>query len=385
MGQGGAGEDQRIPASELRHAHHCLVRLQKTLTEATEAGADRASDGFEHGLDAMISAVDLELDEFQSLRAPGAAIDMDALTRLNIVSSGFLDLKSGLLERAMATTSLGAHELWSSANLYRHLNLFEASVEGDSARPWIEALLFRTAAMLLQDDRRISLTVPASLPSRTAVDPFCLASFPGYIAAVVDKHCAGAIQTNPTYEVLKFHARSVVFILEAKLRPGDLNAAIHNAVCELKKVIRGALTDGHKWIFLLLTFNATGEGAAYNHSGVCGRRLCKKVIRGALTDGHKWIFLLLTFNATGEGAAYKDSGVVKLHRTFGPDIDAVVSAPSADVIAGILLHWITNGFSDVGADDWFEEYRIALKGCVSSQGDIGRQGRYLAHRAVVES
>jgi hypothetical protein len=53
---------------------------------------------------------------------------MDALTRLNIVSSGFLDLKSGLLERAVATTSLGAHELWSSANLYRHLNLFEASV-----------------------------------------------------------------------------------------------------------------------------------------------------------------------------------------------------------------------------------------------------------------
>ncbi|KAF8171152.1 hypothetical protein BJ912DRAFT_1082497 [Pholiota molesta] len=322
MGQRDSGEDQRIPASELRHAHHCLVRLQKTLTEATEAGADRASDGFGHGLDAMISAVELELDEFQSLRAPGAAIDMDALTRLNIASSGFLQLKSGLLERAVATASLGAHELWSSANLYRHLNSFEASVEGDSARQWIEALLFRAAAMLLQDDRHMCLTVPASLPSRTAVDPFCLASFPGYIAAVVDKHCAGAIQTNPTYEVLKLYARSAVFILEAKLRPGDLNAAIHNAVCELY---------------------------------VCGRRLCKKVIRGALTDGHKWIFLLLTFNATGEGAAYKDSGVVKLHRTFGPDIDAVVSAPSADVIAGILLHWITNGFSDVGADDWFEE------------------------------
>jgi hypothetical protein len=65
MGQRDSGEDQRIPASELRHAHHCLVRLQKTLTEATEAGADRASDGFGHGLDAMISAVELELDEFQ--------------------------------------------------------------------------------------------------------------------------------------------------------------------------------------------------------------------------------------------------------------------------------------------------------------------------------
>ncbi|KAF8175118.1 hypothetical protein BJ912DRAFT_38563 [Pholiota molesta] len=325
MGHGGAEEDRpsgQIPASELRHAYHCLVRLKETLADARAADADGAADGFEHALDAMLSAVELELDEFQSLRAPGAAIDMDALTRLNIVSSGFLDLKSGLLERAVATASLGAHELWSSANLYRHLNSFEASVEGDSARQWIEALLFRTAAMLLQDDRHMCLTVPASLPSGTAVSPFYLASFPGYIAAVVDKHCEGAIQTNPTYEVLKLYARSAVFILEAKLRPGDLNAAIHNAVCELY---------------------------------VCGRRLCKKVIRGALTDGHKWIFLLLTFNATGEGAAYKDSGVVKLHRTFGPDVKPVVPAPSADILAGILLHWITNGFSDVGADDWFEE------------------------------
>jgi hypothetical protein len=47
--------------------------------------------------------------------------------------------------------------------------------------------------MLLQDDRHMCLTVPASLPSCTAVDPFCLASFPGYIAAVVDKHCAGKL------------------------------------------------------------------------------------------------------------------------------------------------------------------------------------------------
>jgi hypothetical protein len=68
MGQGGSGEDHpkgQIPASELCHAYHCLVRLKKTLAEAREAGEDGASDSFEYGLDAMISSVELELDGFQ--------------------------------------------------------------------------------------------------------------------------------------------------------------------------------------------------------------------------------------------------------------------------------------------------------------------------------
>jgi hypothetical protein len=78
----------------------------------------------------------------KSLSASGTAIDMDALTRLNIVSSGFLHLKSDFLERAVASTSLGANELWSSANLYRHLNLFEAFVVCSSLRLRSLGILF---------------------------------------------------------------------------------------------------------------------------------------------------------------------------------------------------------------------------------------------------
>jgi hypothetical protein len=65
---------------------------------------------------------------------------------------------------------------------------------------------------------------------------------------------------------------------------------------------------------------------------------------------------VLKLNDTGEGASYRDSGVVKLYRTFGPDVEQVILAPSADVIAGILLYWVRlvllhgeEGFADCGS------------------------------------
>jgi hypothetical protein len=46
-------------------------------------------------------------------------------TELKITFTGFIDLKPNYEERLAVATSLGVDELWSSANLYRHLLLLE--------------------------------------------------------------------------------------------------------------------------------------------------------------------------------------------------------------------------------------------------------------------
>lgn len=66
-----------------------------------------------------------------------------------------------------------------------------------------------------------------------------------------------------------------------------------------------------------------------------------KVIRGALTNGRDWIFLLLKFNDNYDGASYTHSGVIRLTRNRGPNGTDIILEPSADVIAGILLHWVS--------------------------------------------
>ena len=54
---------------------------------------------------------------------------METLDKLKItLTSGFMDLKPNLKERIEATTFLGENELWSSQNLYRHLDLLENHV-----------------------------------------------------------------------------------------------------------------------------------------------------------------------------------------------------------------------------------------------------------------
>jgi hypothetical protein len=69
----------------------------------------------------------------------------------------------------------------------------------------------------------------------------------------------------------------------------------------------------------------------------------KKVLRGTLTNGHEWMFILLKFNDGYEGATYRHSDVVGLYDQLTIDSDPinVIPEPSADVIAGILLYWVS--------------------------------------------
>jgi len=80
----------------------------------------------------------------------------------------------------------------------------------------------------------------------------------------------------------------------------------------------------------------------------CATRINQKTIRGALSNGRTWIFLILTFNDDAPGGLYCDSEPIDL-KMFGDTI----GHESADLIAGILSHWIAHAYEELQDDDWF--------------------------------
>lgn len=70
--------------------------------------------------------------------------------------------------------------------------------------------------------------------------------------------------------------------------------------------------------------------------------LRKKVLRGALTNGRDWIFLLITLTDDYDGASYKQSAVVRLRTTESLDGQLVNPGPWPDLIAAILSYWVSS-------------------------------------------
>jgi hypothetical protein len=60
-----------------------------------------------------------------------------------------------------------------------------------------------------------------------------------------------------------------------------------------------------------------------------------------LTNGRDWIFLLIKFTDDYDGAFYKQSVMVQLKTAEDPDGQLVIPGPSPDLIAAILLHWVS--------------------------------------------
>jgi len=88
--------------------------------------------------------------------------------------------------------------------------------------------------------------------------------------------------------------------------------------------------------------------------------LRKKVLRGVLTNGRAWIFLIIKFNDNYEGASYKQSFVVQLRTA--ENIDGQIPGPWPDLIAGILSHWVSLMLICVMESliDWDHRFKIAL-------------------------
>jgi len=69
--------------------------------------------------------------------------------------------------------------------------------------------------------------------------------------------------------------------------------------------------------------------------------LRKKVLRGALTNGRDWIFLLVKLDDAYDGVSYKQSSVVQFWTTGSLDGQVVIPEPWPDLITGILAYWVS--------------------------------------------
>ena len=62
------------------------------------------------------------------------------------------------------------------------------------------------------------------------------------------------------------------------------------------------------------------------------------MIRGALTNGHEWIFFLLKLNDDGNGGKYFQSkGIPLMTASRGEEM---VSRETSSLIAAIIAHWV---------------------------------------------
>ncbi|KAI0744076.1 hypothetical protein C8Q80DRAFT_1184879 [Daedaleopsis nitida] len=79
------------------------------------------------------------------------------------------------------------------------------------------------------------------------------------------------------------------------------------------------------------------------------RQLQQSHIRGALTNGYKWWFIVVDIDADGGGASYRFSDPIRW--TVGNW--GAVNTPTPTIIAGILAAWIQSSFQEFKGDEWF--------------------------------
>ncbi|KAI0801379.1 hypothetical protein C8Q74DRAFT_1364988 [Fomes fomentarius] len=223
----------------------------------------------------------------------------DHLTKLRISLDGFLELKTDLASHLAKNDTLGADGLWSADMLYRHLQYLEG-LNAAAARLWINAFFYRVASMT-PNGKKMVLSVAQNIPSAILSDE----SPP--VSGII--HHWAAIATSP---------------LQAKAKGPDqrLKSHVPQAVCEMYR---------------------------------CARTVGKTRIRGVLTNGRGWIFLVLTLNSDG-GGTYLQSDEVSPHDLHADT--AVLSRVSVSVVSSIIADWMTHSHEDLGADDAYFTPRV---------------------------
>ncbi|KAH9080448.1 hypothetical protein EDB83DRAFT_2339451 [Lactarius deliciosus] len=237
----------------------------------------------------------------------------DDLKRLNVIpdNTPLLVLKPNHKDRAVATRCLGEDKLWSSSTFHQHLEFLKGLVTYQNeanARVWIDAFLFRVSAMV-QSEKCTVLDL-----EQTVVQSAAPVAFSGSADHAESKYRARIFLSFPTLENLRTMTPSIFFITEVKvisLTPGE---HISQAIGEMYS---------------------------------CLERMVQGTLRGALTNGLEWIFLVVVRNPDGNGAKYKRSVPVM----FDPP---QIGDMWPDLVAGILSHWVENSSTHTESDDWFE-------------------------------
>ncbi|KAF8966663.1 hypothetical protein BDZ97DRAFT_1657425, partial [Flammula alnicola] len=236
-----------------------------------------------------------------------------------------LSLKDDVAERVNAARLAGADHFMSSMNMHKFLDMLLCLVARPSeasSRTWVDAFLYRASAML-PPAKRMVLNVEysvsqVSVPTASGSEVI-LVGFIDYTVVVTnDVKTARYFLNHPGVRNLAQQIESVLgfFVVEAKDRDVKLDDHVpqaNAAATKLKKThIRGTLTNGYEWLFLVLNVNSNGKGASYRISD------------------------------RSYSAAPQETGV-----------NMVIPDMPPDMIAGILASWIEHGCEDLLEDDWF--------------------------------
>ncbi|KIL59052.1 hypothetical protein M378DRAFT_180985 [Amanita muscaria Koide BX008] len=311
---------------ELQLAYNAVFKLKETFSYVESVNPEGAlvpNDDFDQRVLEILAIFEARMKVPQSLSFSN--VDNDNLSKLNITFAGSISLKSDLDERIATTSSLKEDDLWSSNNLYRQLNVLESLVARSTeagARAWIDAFFFRATAML-SSDKRMVLTMEYAVPS-VNIGPSNrnISGLIDYAAIVANKKDARIFRQDSRLLTIKRNMgdSTGLFVVQAKLH--DPANHIPQAVAEFF---------------------------------ACAKHLDKQVVRGALTNGREWIFLLVKLNDDRNGASFMQSDIIHLNtQQEGLSGPQVMIRPFPDLIAGILSHWMQNSLVELASDDWFE-------------------------------
>ncbi|KAL0947828.1 hypothetical protein HGRIS_013895 [Hohenbuehelia grisea] len=209
----------------------------------------------------------------------------------------------------------GEDPLWSHDTLYRQLCLLQSSVARTeaSARTFIDSIFYRAAAILSSrssDGKRVVLGLALPIEATVGNDEATLKGFVDYAIFYTRNERALSFMRDPLLSKIRLHSDSVFVSLGHQL-PQSL-----------------------------------GEMYA------CSSAVNKKIIRGALTNGHSWIFLLLKVHPNGQGGTYSVSQEISI-MTPGPDYVLEVNSNACAQVSVVLASWIEKSFDDLDSSEWF--------------------------------
>ncbi|KAJ2919592.1 hypothetical protein MD484_g805, partial [Candolleomyces efflorescens] len=316
---------------DLFEAIHTLEGLERLSQEEQGSADSVVSDKIRDLIATLRAKADLQ----EPLTYSFSNIDFDFLDeQLHIVPGDTLVRRGNHAARAVESAAQGGTAYMTSEDLYRHLDMLENLVpksNGTGARLWIDAILFRVKAML-PNNKNMLLNVKQHIPSVgipvPGQAPFKLGgTMVDYAVLSTDSRKHESFIQTSQIQYVKHQNPNGLFITEAKHDSGvPLSQQVPQAVAELY------------------------TSAKY---------LTKRISRGALTNGHEWIFIILYLNedGVGIGGTYAASPPIKIQ--VSESYPFRVLSPGPDIVAGILAYWVClislsfPDFDDLDQNDWF--------------------------------
>ncbi|KAG5640967.1 hypothetical protein DXG03_006479 [Asterophora parasitica] len=330
---------RRTPSAEIFKAIITLEELENDLPLAEETD-DRATKLISEKIHDLLAILrrkaEPSLSTYSSSSFNSNFIDFDTLDeKFHIVPGELLLSQPNHAERAAAESSAQGGEVYmSSGAMYRHLDMLENLVPKRNeagARLWIDTIFFRVSAMLAPKGQMVLNVEHHVPPARIPVVPgqtrpsVNIGGAIDYVALTTEPHKHELFLRNSLFQFVKHqNTWNGLFVTQAKQEGVPLVHQIAQAVAEMY---------------------ASATYPKYESE--------KSIIRGALTNGHEWIFSILYLNEDddSQGGTYAESPTIKIQ--VSDDYPYHVLPPGPDVVAGILAYWMERSFVDLDENDWF--------------------------------